>query len=444
MFPLNATVQTTIVPSDGSELLGSLLTLLDNRHVRYCLLHFSAPSSTKVLEQMDFAIHPSDLAELSLVSDLLRSKGWLVIRSQFVDGTCYSIELASRGNQLLRLTRINFVFDLSQMGLGSGEAVVKLRRREEEVWRANQPDELLYLLTTYGGAGLTPHQQSRLQTLVTEIGGEAQSIARKFAPEWTRNEFGRLLERCGKEPLVKVHPTRHFAGQLRLGIVAAIGHVLRGIVTSAGNLFRPPGLFLVVLGPDGVGKSTAVQQIQDKLSPLFKGYRTFHCRPFVLKRSRGVPQPVARPHEQPVRGPWLSALFLLGFLVDCWLGYLLNSQPFLMRSGLVIFDRYLQDMLIDPKRYRYGGPRWLIQLVCRFMPPNDPLFLVLDAKEEEILRRKQELPLVELRRQRNEYRHFVQTCPKAVSVDCNDIEQASLNVLWAILEHLSRRSHCCH
>jgi hypothetical protein len=72
-------------------------------------------------------------------------------------------------------------------------------------------------------------------------------------------------------------------------------------------------------------------------------------------------------------------------------------------SGLIMFDRYFQDLLVDPIRYRYGGPMWLPRLLNAFVPPPDLLLLVLDAAEEVILSRKRELPPVELRRQRASY-----------------------------------------
>jgi hypothetical protein len=71
-----------------------------------------------------------------------------------------------------------------------------------------------------------------------------------------------------------------------------------------------------------------------------------------------------------------------------------------------MFDRYFQDLLVDPLRYRYGGPTWFARLLNRFVPPPDLIFLVLDAEEEVILSRKREVPREELRRQRASYRQL--------------------------------------
>jgi thymidylate kinase len=102
----------------------------------------------------------------------------------------------------------------------------------------------------------------------------------------------------------------------------------------------------------------------------------------------------------------MSMLFILTVALDFNIGYILSTYPAMTRSETVIFDRYFHDLLIDPKRYRYAGPRWLAQLLSRFIPPRKALFIILDAEEEVILSRKQELPLHELKRQRAAYRAF--------------------------------------
>ena len=40
------------------------------------------------------------------------------------------------------------------------------------------------------------------------------------------------------------------------------------------------------------------------------------------------------------------------FVADYWLGYWLWIRPKLVRSTLVVSNRYFDDMLVDPRRYR--------------------------------------------------------------------------------------------
>jgi thymidylate kinase len=71
-------------------------------------------------------------------------------------------------------------------------------------------------------------------------------------------------------------------------------------------------------------------------------------------------------------------------------------------KGLVIFDRFHADMLVDPKRYRYGGPLWLARLASRLMPQPDKVFF-LDASPAVLLSRKQEVSKEALEISRKRY-----------------------------------------
>jgi thymidylate kinase len=111
------------------------------------------------------------------------------------------------------------------------------------------------------------------------------------------------------------------------------------------------------------------------------------------------------PHSHPLYSGWWSTARLFAHLLDFWLGYWLLIRPLLARSGLVVFDRYFQDVLADPKRYRFGGPLWLARFAAPLVPKPDLLF-VLDAPVQVILSRKLELLPEELQRQRRIYVRF--------------------------------------
>ena len=123
-----------------------------------------------------------------------------------------------------------------------------------------------------------------------------------------------------------------------------------------------------------------------------------------------------------------------------WIGFVFVVRPFLARSGLIIFDRYYNDLLIDPIRYRYGGPLWLAKFFGRFVPPPDLLFLVLDAEDEVIFSRKREVRPEELRRQREGYQQFTLDTNRAALINADrGIEQTTAEASRFIVEFLTQR-----
>jgi thymidylate kinase len=162
------------------------------------------------------------------------------------------------------------------------------------------------------------------------------------------------------------------------------------------------GLWIAFLGPDGVGKSSVIEQLQHRLEPEFDDIILFHFRPRF--RRHGAQRPaVTCPHAHRPRGALISAGKLIYWLVDCWYGYLTVIRPGKQREGLLIFDRYYPDILVDPLRYRLPQrgatfARWLATLA-----PQPDLYVLLDAPAETVQQRKAELPLSESHRQRIAY-----------------------------------------
>jgi len=126
-------------------------------------------------------------------------------------------------------------------------------------------------------------------------------------------------------------------------------------------------------------------------------------------------------------------------MLDYWTGYYLVIRPLLARAGLVLFDRYFDDVLIDPKRYRYGGPLWLAR-VLRSLVPQPDLILVLDASEEAVLSRKQELEPGELLRQRKLYvQCAMRNSERRIVNATGPAGQVTAEASGAIIEFLSLR-----
>ena len=89
---------------------------------------------------------------------------------------------------------------------------------------------------------------------------------------------------------------------------------------------------------------------------------------------------------------YLSAFFWIH-----WVGYIFKVRPALGRANFVIFDRYFHDVLVDPRRYRYGGPLWYAKFLAGMVPePN--VVILLDADEHSIAARKCEVPLLEIKK----------------------------------------------
>ena len=178
-------------------------------------------------------------------------------------------------------------------------------------------------------------------------------------------------------------------------------------------------MMVVILGPDGSGKSSVIESLVNTSGKYFRDVDSYHL--FPTRKSGGpdtAASPVTEPHGLAARGLLESVLKLGYYLVLYIGGYWLNIRSRSRAGGLIVFDRYYQDLLVDPLRYRYGGPMWLARLFANLIPRPD-LWILLDAPAEVLQARKQEVPFEESARQREAYLKLVGAMKNGVVVDAS-------------------------
>lgn len=186
-------------------------------------------------------------------------------------------------------------------------------------------------------------------------------------------------------------------------------------------------LKIVVLGPDGAGKSSVIKGLMENLARRGYSVKMRHLKPQILISQRSEPVAiVVNPHGKPPRSVLTSLVKIVVWLIEEWYANLFQDQE----ETLLICDRYYHDLLIDPIRYRYGGPQSVAKLVSKLMPQPD-LWVLLDAPAEVLQARKQEVSLEETARQRNAYKKFVQHQKAYVVVDASQ----SLNRVITGVQH---------
>ncbi len=178
------------------------------------------------------------------------------------------------------------------------------------------------------------------------------------------------------------------------------------------------GLWVVLLGPDGAGKSSVIEGIGDGVAAGFTGCEAYHLRPSLFRTNRAA-RPNCNPHGRSARGVLVTFGKLAYLLAANWMGYLAKVKPRLKRGALVVFDRYFSDGLVDPKRYRLPQScGWLVALVERALPKPD-LYVVLEASSQVLGQRKHEVTPAEVERQCRDYRRLAAKLPNAVVVDAS-------------------------
>lgn len=205
---------------------------------------------------------------------------------------------------------------------------------------------------------------------------------------------------------------------------------------------HPPGLVVVMCGPDGCGKSTIAPKIIEALSGTFppsKG-RQIHWKPRIFSRSRENGAPETNPHGKPLRNAAASLAYFSFHWLEFFLGSWLRIFPATHKGGLVLIDRFYFDFFVDQRRYRMQAPESIIRFGYALLRKPDLVFL-LDVPAEVLQQRKKEVSAEESARQREAFAALMKDIKNSVIIDATQSPEAITNVIQkAVLNFMATRT----
>lgn len=220
------------------------------------------------------------------------------------------------------------------------------------------------------------------------------------------------------------------------------------------HLFRikyPVGMSIVLLSPDGGGKSSVLEKLNETCWGSFHGINRFYFRPHIftnpgmLNPLNPVPESTTNtdPHGKKTNGIIKSLVRYFYYNLDFIVGYNVVVRKKKIKKQLVIFDRYYYDYFVDVKRYQYSFPSWFPKLFAWSIPTPDLIF-VLEGDAEILYKRKKELPIDEIRRQTKEYHKIVEKYRQAIAIDVNKpLQEVVTQITHDILLHKARCTAKC-
>jgi hypothetical protein len=361
--------------------LETLFGLLDEQGVRYCVLHAYHGLPNTLPSDLDLAVYPEDAAQLPIVFQKLSEQGYRPVQCLNYAVNGYYFVFFWFDGPSLRSAAVDIIYEHREGGLIllPAEALIAGRQKRGDFWIPAPGKEFAYLLAKKILKGNLPdYQARRLKILIEELGeSQAEEIAGKLFGAGCKSE---VVEACKNghlgNLLVKLK-RRLWWSTLKHDPLNPLRNLLGDGLRRVRRWLVPTGLLLAVLGPDRTDKSTLIERLTESVGPAFRRNQIFQRRPHLLwpKESCG---PKADAQGQAPRSTWSAIPRLFALLVDYWLGYLLLIRPLLVRSGLLVFDRYFNDLLVDPERNRYRGPRWLVKAICPLVP-TPHLILVFDG-----------------------------------------------------------------
>jgi thymidylate kinase len=208
------------------------------------------------------------------------------------------------------------------------------------------------------------------------------------------------------------------------------------------RFFQPTGLIVGLLGVDGSGKSTLIENLISILRPFYPRQHVIHFQPGLFRTRNNVP--VRNPHAKPPRSFIASWLKIFYYFTDWMLGVFSKLHILSSRSTLVICDRTFDDLVVDPRRYRLQASS-LLAAVLRKLLPAPHLLLVLIGPPTSLHARKPELTIEEIHRQQAVLTELAKTDRRMQIIDAGQppqlvTEDAASGILQFMAERCARRT----
>lgn len=365
------------------------------------------PARKSILPLVQQTCNESD-ARLLQVSEYHNTSAW----------SCFIATLVDQSPVHLRLDICSDDHSRSKLLL-PWEFMLAGRRRYLDKFYVPAPERSLihYLLKRIEKKSIESQQLRAMNRWFLSVPEEAETMLARYWPL----DYAEIAKSIATQTIPTKDRIERWSRNVRLAdahqTVSARGiQSVREVRRLVRRTMRPLGFMMCFMGPDGCGKTTAIALAKRALVPAFRQSAEFHLLPRLVNRVSHSNEDTSRPHDKQARGTAASVAKVFLWFVDLSFGYWLRLRPKMVRSCLVVFDRYIHDLQIDRVRYRYGGPEWWARLWAKLSPQPD-LWVLLDAPAETIWKRKPELSVEEIDRQRRLYRQLLAGKPNCIVVD---------------------------
>ena len=156
-------------------------------------------------------------------------------------------------------------------------------------------------------------------------------------------------------------------------------------------------LIISFMGPDGSGKSTIINKLNNKLSQSKINLEEFYIFLGFFSRFRKSKKKYINinPHGTIQRNIFMQYLKLIFYSTECFM--FIVYKKFLQcglikKNKLLIFDRYPYDIFMDPFRYGFSKiPKFILKFLVDILTPRPFLNIILECPYHIANKRKKEL-----------------------------------------------------
>jgi len=417
-FPMPATTAPPVRSAAWEDsLTGRFLLALfeayDRECVRYAVLRNHERWPADFGKDIDLVIHPRDLRRHDALVRRLCAKWSLEAVVRASRGGHWMYYLARPGTGVVEGIYLDLRVSLSHMHFEylPVEVVLEDQLHDGPFRTPSEAAEALALLLhcVFDKGYVRDDYRARLRDLLARSGAQFGALAdRELGRGWGTRLAAALAAPDG---LLRLRRRLAVATLLRRPETAFWYACSRAAVLwdRVRHRVRPPGQLVILVGPDGAGKTTLSERVCERFAPTrIKVSSVYLGAQKPLLPTRRLSQKIRKRLAPPTRVKPIKDVDrrqrlrgLVHIMADKWLRYLVHVRPRLVRGEVVVLDRYFYDLRTFA--HPLVRQRWLEALIMRLIP-EPALAFCLAADPALIAARKRELTVAETARQIECYR----------------------------------------
>lgn len=395
----------------------------DQKNIDYVILHSYQQLPKQFNSDIDTAIRVDNVIDaVELLSSTLRGTGWYVV--QYWRHENYAADCVITNDQ--EFLQVDFCTHYERNGrvILNIDELLQNRRKYNNFYVPCPVMEFTYIFVKkILKKEFSEASKIQLQQLLKEIQSEEGDIKCILKRYFSEEDISSILQQIENDEyeMIKLDTLRIQLLKSTFSVGTCLHYQWFDFKRKISRIIHPTGLFIVLLGVDGSGKTTIANELEKRYATAFRKIKHYHSRVRVLKdisqiNPSGEKGDVTNPHEKKNHtNIIISIIKFFYYYLDFLIGNLLITIS-KIKSSLVVVERYYYDYLIDKVRYNLKLPDGFLRFWGHLVKKPDIIF-VLTGEPEKLYARKHEITIEEIQQQIDMLNRVLGDNHKAIFID---------------------------
>ena len=409
---------------NSKEIFNFLVGKFEEQNIEYVILHSYQNLPERFDSDIDIATNVEKIVDaIELLDKLLKPTGWRVVqywRHEYYAADC----VISNDKEFLQVDFCTHYERNGRVVLPIQE-LVRGRRKYNNFYIPATETEFTYILVKkILKKKFSDGSKGQLTALWNSMSEQEHQVVRQSLLRFlSENQFESITAqiRMGDYDSIDVVSAHKELLRKTSDFKVNLHYAVFDIARKIERILHPTGVFVVLLGVDGAGKTTIAEELKARSTVAYRRIKHYHSRVRVLKdisqiKSGSAPIDASNPHGNKRKSGKTTSVIKFGYyLLDFLIGNVIITKA-KIQSSLVLIERYYYDYIIDKVRYNLNLSDGFIKFFGYLVKKPDVIF-ILTGDSHILYERKHEISVEEIEEQKNRFIEVFKDNPKAVFID---------------------------